>query len=48
VTSWQPTGFLKDLLQPTDDTRPLLDIAYAAWVAKTRLERRSDPGSRNP
>jgi predicted acylesterase/phospholipase RssA len=37
-------GFLKDLLQPSDGTRPLLDIAYAAWMAKTRLEQAHQPG----
>jgi len=41
-------GFLKDLLQPTDDTRPLLDIAYAAWMAKTRLEQAQPPGQSQP
>jgi hypothetical protein len=36
--------FLKDLLQPTEGTRPLLHTAYAAWVSKTRLDQERQAG----
>lgn len=40
--------FLKDLLQPTEGTRPLLDAGYAALRVKMRLEQARRTGELRP